>query len=557
MRMWSHRAHRRCSQKSSAPRFRQTRIDLMLNAIVRFSVRFRGVVLSLAFASLGYGLYTLTQAKYAVFPEFAPPRVSIQSEAPGLSPEQVEVLVTQPIENAINGVSGIESLRSRSIQGLSVIAVVFRSGTDVYRDRQAVTERLSTVLSELPTGVQPPLMTPLTSSTTWVMEVGLTTDKQSLMTLRTIADWTVKPRLLAVRGVAGVEVNGGEVRQIQFQFDPQRLVQYGVSVEEVIAAARQATGVRGAGFVETPNQRIVLQTEGQSLTPAQLARTVLVHHNGGNVTLGDVARAADAPAPTIGASSIGGKPGVILMVDAAYGSNTLEVTKGVDQALADLRSTLEAQGISVHPEVFRAADFIDVALHNVRDSLLIGAVLVILVLFLFLFNLRTAAISCTAIPLSLLAAVIALDKMGLSLNTMTLGGLSIAIGEVVDDAVIDVENIYRRLRENRASPNPRSLFQVVFDASIEVRSAVVYATLAVILVFFPVLNMSGLAGSLFGPLGIAYIWAILASLVVALTVTPALCIALLGERDLPSQVSPAVYWLKKGYHDLLVRIEEV
>src|SRR5712692_6965804 len=529
----------------------------MLNAIVRFSIRFRGIVISLACALLFYGIFSLSHVPYDVFPEFAPPEVSIQTEAPGLSPEQVEVLVTQPIENAINGVSGIESLRSRSIQGLSVITVVFRSGTDVYRDRQAVTERLSTVARDLPTGGQPPLMTPLTSSTTWVMEVGVTSDKQSLMTVRTIADWTVKPRLLAVRGVAGVEVNGGEVRQIQFQFDPQRLVQYGVSVEEVIGAARQATGVRGAGFVDTPNQRIVLQTEGQSLTAAQLAHTVLIHHSGANVTLGDVAHVADAPAPIIGAASIRGKPGVLLIIDGAYGSNTLEITQGIDKALANLRPSLEAQGISVHPGMLRAADFIDVALHNVRDSLLVGAVLVVVVLFLFLFNFRTAAISCTAIPLSLLAAVIALEKMGLRLNTLTLGGLSIALGEVVDDAVIDVENIYRRLRENRASPNPRSLLQVVFDASIEVRSAVVYATFAVILVFLPVLNMSGLAGRIFGPLGVAYIWAILASLVVALTVTPALCMLLLGERDLPPQEPPAVHWMKSGYHELLIRIERV
>jgi CzcA family heavy metal efflux pump len=529
----------------------------MLNAIVRFSIRFRGIAISLACALLGYGIFSLFHVPYDVFPEFAPPQVSIQTEAPGLSPEQVEVLVTQPIENVVNGVSGIESLRSRSIQGLSVITVVFRSGGDIYRGRQAVTERLSTVSSELPTGVQPPLMTPLTSSTTWVMEVGLTSDKQSLMTLRTVADWTVKPHLLAVRGVAGVEVNGGEVRQVQFQFDPKRLVQYGASVEEVIVAARKSTGIRGAGFVDTPNQRIVLQTEGQSVTAAQLARTVFVHHNGANVTLGEVSSVVDAPAPAIGAATIRGKPGVILTIDAAYGSNTLEVTQGIDKALADLRASLEAQGISLHPEVFRAADFIDVALHNVGDSLLIGAVLVVVVLFLFLFNFRTAAISCTAIPLSLLAAVIALDKMGLSLNTMTLGGLSIAIGEVVDDAVIDVENIYRRLRENRASPSPRSTFQVVLDASMEVRSAVVYATFAVILVFFPVLNMSGVAGRIFGPLGIAYIWAILASLIVALTVTPALCLLLLGERDLPPQEPPAVHWLKKRYHEVLLRIERV
>jgi CzcA family heavy metal efflux pump len=527
----------------------------MLNAIVRFSIRYRGIVVALGCAFLAYGILSVYRVPYSDFPDFAPPEVAIQTEAPGLSSEQVEILVTQPIENAINGVSGIDSLRSKSIQGLSVITVVFRFGTDIYRDRQAVSERLSTIAGELPSGVPPPLMTPLTTTTSWVMHVGLTSDKQSLMALRTTADWTVKPRLLAVRGVAAVEVNGGERRQLQVQFDPQRLVQYGVGVEEVFAAARKATGVRGGGFVETANQRIVLQTEGQSLTAAQLARTVLLHHNGGNVTLGDVARVADAPAPSIGEASIRGTPGVILVIDSAYGANALEVTRGLDAALADLRPGLEAQRISVHADVFRSADSIDIALHNVRQSLLVGSVLVIVVLFLFLYNLRTAAISCIAIPLSLLAAVIALDYMGLSLNMMTLGGLSIAIGEVVDDAVIDVENIYRRLRENRALPHPRSPSRVALHASIEVRSAVVYATFAVMLVFVPVLTMSGLAGRLFYPLGLAYIWAILASLIVALTVTPALCILLLGNADLAPQEPPVVRWLKKGYEEVLLGIE--
>jgi CzcA family heavy metal efflux pump len=529
----------------------------MLNAIVRFSLRFRGVVIALACALLGYGIFSLLGSSYDAFPDFAPPEVSVQTEAPGLSPEQVEVLVTQPIENSINGATGIGSLRSRSIQGLSDITVVFRAGTDIYRDRQLVAERLSAVANELPTGVQPPLMTPLTSSTAWVMEVDFTSDKQSPMDLRTISDWTIKPHILAVPGVAGVEVNGGDVRQLQFQFDPQKLVQYGVSVEDVIAAAREATGVRGGGFIETANQRIVLHTEAPAATPAQLAATVLVHHNGVNVTLGDVARVQEAAAPRIGAAAVRGQRGVSMIVDAAFGANTLEVTQGIDKALDELEPGLEAQGIAIHRDVLRAADFIDVALHNVRDSLLIGGILVIVVLFLFLFNLRTAAISCLAIPLSLLTAVIALNKMGLSLNTMTLGGLSIAIGEVVDDAVIDVENIYRRLRENRSAPNPRSLFQVVFDASIEVRSAVVYATFAVLLVFFPVLNMSGLAGNLFGPLGVAYIWAILASLIVALTVTPALSLILLGGRDLPPQEPPLVHWLKRRYEALLLRVERV
>jgi CzcA family heavy metal efflux pump len=527
----------------------------MLSAIVRFSIRFRGVVIALACALLIYGIVSLSEIPYSVFPEFAPPEVEIQTEAPGLSPEQVETLVTQRIENAINGALGIDTLRSRSIQGLSAIAVVFRSGTDIYLDRQAVAERLASVANELPAGVQTPLMTPLTTSTSWAMLVGLTSASQNLMAVRTAADWTVKPGLLAVRGVAGVEVVGGDVRQLQVQFEPQKLVRYGVSVNQLIAVAQRATGVRGAGFADTPNQRVVLTTEGASLTPTQLARTVLTHADGANVLLGDVANVTNAPAPAIGAATIRGVPGVILIVDTAYGANTLDVTAGMDKVLAEMRPALAAQGIELHTRLFRAADFIDVALHNIGDSLLIGAVLVVVVLFLFLFNFRIAAISCAAIPLSLLAAVIVLWRMGISLNTMTLGGLSIAIGVVVDDAVIDVENIYRRLRENRALPNPRKAFDVVLAASIEVRSAVVYASFAVMLVFLPVLGMSGVGGRLFGPLATAYIWAIFMSLVVALTVTPALGAVLLAGRELPSEEPPAVRRLKNGYQRLLERTE--
>ncbi len=527
----------------------------MLNAIVRFSIRFRGVVIALAFALLGYGVYSLLGASYDAFPDFAPPEASVQTEAPGLSPEQVEVLVTQPIENAINGVPGIATLRSRSIQGLSDITVIFNPSTDVYRDRQVVSERISTLASQLPSGVEPPVMAPLMSSTGNIMEIDFTSDTQSLMTVRSVADWTIKPRLLAVPGVSGIEIIGGEVRQLQVQAEPERLVQYGVSLEDVVNVAREATGVRGGGYVDTPNQRVVLQTEGQSVTPAELARTVVVHHNGANIALGDVAKVVDAPAPAFGAASVEGKRGVAIMVDAGYGSNTLAVTRGVDAALAGLQLDLQAQGIVTHSNVLRAADFIQIAVRNVRNSLYIGAILVIIVLFLFLFDLRTAAISCIAIPLSLLSAVIALEKMGLSLNTMTLGGLAIAIGEVVDDAVIDIENIYRRLRENRNSPNPRPAARVVLEASLEVRSAVVYATFAVILVFIPVLNMSGLAGSLFRPLAIAYIWAILASLLVALTVTPALSMVFLRNRDLPAKEPPVVHWLKSGYARFLLASE--
>ncbi|MDE3149174.1 MAG: efflux RND transporter permease subunit [Acidobacteriota bacterium] len=531
----------------------------MLNAIVRFSLRFRGVVLALALAFLGYGIYSLTQASFSVFPEFAPPFVTIQTESPGLSPEQVELLVTQPVENAVNGTTGIELLRSTSIQGLSVISVVFRNDSDIYRDRQLVAERLATVAGQLPQGVSPPTMTPLQSSTGTVLVMGLTPDRRSpapsLMDLRTVADWTLKPRLLAVPGVASISVFGGEVRQLQVQFLPEKLVQYNLSLDDVVAAAQKATAVVGAGFVSDGNQRFILRPEGQPVTPEQIAATVLVRQNGANVTLGQVADVREGEAPPFSAALVDGKPGVIVNIYAQYGSNIIQVTRNVEQALHDLNPALQREGIAVHPDLFRPVNFINTSIHNIRNSLYLGAALVLVVLFLFLFDLRTAAISCTAIPLSLLAAITVMDKMGFALNTMTLGGLAIAIGEVVDDAVIDVENILRRLRLNAAGENPRPVFEVVLGASLEVRSAVVYATFAVALIFMPVLTLSGLAGRIFAPLGIAYILSILASLLVALTVTPALSMILLTHRRLRAFEPPLVHWLKARYIAVLEQIE--
>jgi len=527
----------------------------MLKAIVGFSLRFRGVVLSLAIALLGYGIYALTEAKYDVFPEFAPPIVVIQAEAPGLSPEQVELLVTQPLENSINGVTGIESLRSNSIQGLSVINVIFRNGSDIYLDRQLVNERLATLGGQFPVGVHAPIMEPLTISTGTVLVLGLTSEMKSLMDLRTAADWTLRPRLLAVPGVASVFVFGGQVKQLQVQFLPEKLVQYGLALSDVVAAAQKATGVIGAGFVENGNQRLILQSEGQALTPAQIAATVLVRQNGANVTLGQVADVKEGAAPPFGAALIEGKTGVVLVISGQYGSNTADVTVQVEQALKDLNPALKEQGIAMRSDLFRPANFINIAVHNVRNSLLLGAVFVVIILFLFLFDMRVAAISCTAIPLSLLVAVTIMGRMGFTLNTLTLGGLAIAIGEVVDDAVIDVENILRRLRENAAAGHPRSVFAVVLSASLEVRSAVVYATFAVILVFIPILTLSGVAGRLFAPLGIAYILSVLASLVVALTVTPALSMLFLGHRKIRTTEPPVVRWSKRYYVSALARIE--
>ena len=522
-------------------------------SIIRFSIRFRGIVIALACILVAVGVYALGDAKLDVFPEFAPPQVSIQTEAVGLTPEQVEILVTRPIENAVNGAPGVAKLRSSSIQGLSVVTVIFASSSDIYRDRQVVAERLAATTHELPQGIEPPIITPLTSSTSRMLVIGLTSQMRSLRELRDVADWVVRLRLLAVPGVASVTVFGADKRSIQIQVHPDELIRFGLALEDVVSAARRATGVRGAGFVDTPNQRIVFRTEGQSLTPDDIGRTVLLSHGAASVTLNNVADVIEAPEPPIGGASIQGKPGVILNVAEQYAADTVEVTKRVETALEELRPGLLADGITLESDLFRPANFITIATTNVRDSLILGGVLVIVVLFLFLFDLPTAAISCTAIPLSLLAATLVLERLGITLNTMTLGGLAIAIGVVVDDAVIDVENIVRRLRENARLAAPRPFARVVLDATFEVRSAVVYATFAVILVVFPIVTLSGLTGRLFAPLGVAYSLAVLASLIVALTVTPALAMALLPGR-VPPRDPPMVRWARATYEALLWRL---
>ena len=522
-------------------------------AVIAFSIRFRGVVIALGCLLLGYGVFNLLGAKYDVFPEFAPPQVSIQTEAAGLTPEQVEMLVTTPIETQINGVPGIQKLISTSIQGLSVVNVFFDPGSKIYLDRQVVAERLAVAAQQLPQGVKAPAMTPLTSSTGIVLVAGLTSDTNSLMDLKTVAEWTIRPRLLAVPGVANVTVFGRDTRSLQIQVRPDQLARYHLGMNEVLAVAQKATGVRGAGFIDTANQRIVFQSEGQSLSADQLARTVLISEGAARVTLGDVANVVEAPEPPIGAAAIDGKPGVVMNVSEQYGANTLEVTRGVEAALAELAPSLKEQKIELHANLFRPANFIDTAMGNIRSSMYIGGILVVIVLTLFLFDLRTAAIAVAAIPLSLLAGIIVLERLGGTLNTMTLGGLAIAVGVVVDDAVIGVENIVRRLRENRQLPNPRPAARVVFDATFEVRSPVVYATFAVLLVFVPILLLPGISGALFAPLGISYSLAVLASLVVALTIVPALSMALLAQRA-KADVPPVVRWSRARYETLLLRI---
>lgn len=524
----------------------------MLSKVVAFSVRFRGIVVALALLLLGYGVYKLSNSSLDIFPEFAPKQVIIQTEARGLTAEQVEVLVTQPLENALGGLVGMESIRSQSIPSLSVLILTFYDSTDIYLDRQLVSERLLGLKAVLPEGVGPPLMVPLESSSGTIMTIGLSSDEHDLMKLRSLVDWTLSPRLLSVEGVADINVFGGHEKQLQIQIDPRKLARYGISVDEVTAVARKATGILGSGFIENQNQRMMLQVSGQPLTAEQLAKVVVRKTGATILHIGDIATVKTAPAPAIGGAAIGGKPGVVLMVIGQYKANTLAVTEGIEAALDEFKDGFEAENITLHDDLFRPANYIETSLHNIQEHLMVGGSLVMLVLFLFLFNLRTAIISMTAIPLSLFAALIVLLEFGININIMVLGGLAIALGEVVDDAIIDTENIFRRLRENAALATPKPTMDVVYQASMEVRSSVVYASFIVMLVFVPLLTLSGVAGRMFEPLGEAYILAIFASLAVALTVTPALCHILLTRgSSLSHKEPPLVRWIKPAYGKIL------
>lgn len=526
----------------------------MMSALVRFSIRFSGVIIGVASLVVLYGIYSLTRSNLDVFPEFSPTQIIIQTESSGLSAELVESLVTQPIESSIAGTVGIESMRSQSIPGLSIVTIIFDEKTDIYRNRQVIAERLSTLSNRLPQGITPNI-TPLTSSASTVLGFGITSKTRSLTEIRTLVDWTIVPHLLAIPGVADVNVFGGKVRQFQVQVDPEKMIRYGISLLQVEEALKKATGVRGNGFIENQNQRIVINTEGQSLTPQKLAQATLLHKDGQTIRLGDIGKVAEGEAPSISAAAINEETGVYLSVQGQLGANTHGVTKAIENALQELKPSLESERVTLHEGLFRPANFIEVAIQGVRTDILIGSALVITILFLFLFNVRTAFISATAIPLSLLTAVVVMSYFNVGLNIMVLGGLAIALGEVVDDAIIDTENIFRRLRENRLLATPLPTHRVVFNASMEVRSSVVYATIIVALVFFPLLTLGGVAGKLFAPLGFAYIASIIASLLVALTLTPALCYLLLGNAKLESEDSPMIRAIKKWYVRALVKIE--
>ena len=519
----------------------------MLAAIIRFSIHNSGFVLACAMMLLTYGCYQFAGAGLDIFPEFAPKQVIIQTEATGLAAEQVEVLVTQQIETAISGLMSLKMLRSQSIQGLSIVTATFAEQSDVYRNRQMINERLTSIGQRLPANIGTPIVIPLSSSSATVLTIGMSSTNKTLMELRNLVDWTLTPRLLAVSGVADVNVFGGEIQQLQVQIKPNALQKFHLSLDDLITAATNAVQMSSAGFIENNNQRFTLQVTGQPIDPEQFQQIVVKRQNGSNILLADVADIHYGAEPAIGAAQIMGKPGIVMMVIGQYAANTLSVSRQVETVLNEFAPLFKQQAIDFYPHLFRPADYIEKSVHNLAKHLLIGGLFVMLILYAFLYDLRSALIAALAIPLSLVTAVTVLLAYGTNLNIMVLGGLAIALGEVVDDAIIDTENIFRRLRENKLKAQPENISQVIFHASLEVRSSVVYASFIVALVFVPLLTLTGVAGRLFAPLGYSYILAILMSLLVALTVTPALCHLWL-KQNLPSNTdTPLIKLIKPWY----------
>ncbi|MDV5825533.1 MULTISPECIES: efflux RND transporter permease subunit [Sphingomonadales] len=525
----------------------------MLARLVHFALAQRVLVLALAALLVVLGVRAGRDIPLDVFPEFAPPMVEIQTEAPGLSTEEVESLVTVPIETAVNGVPGLMTLRSKSVLGLSSVQILFERGSDVLRARQMVGERIAQVQPRLPIAARQPVLMPPLSSTSRAMKIGLSSAKLDQMQLSELVRWTIRPRLMAVQGVANVAVWGQRDRQLQVLVDPDRLRAAGVTLAEVRAAAGDAVLVGGGGFVDTPNQRLAVQQAGTVQTAADLAQAIVKQAGEAPVRIGDVARVVDGFNAPIGNAIIDDGPGIMLIVEKQPTANTLELTRAVESALGELKPGL--RDVKVDTTIFRPATFIERSIDNLTRALLIGCALVAIVLFLFTRDWRQATISLVAIPLSLLGAGLVLLWSGATINVMVIAGLVIALGEVVDDAIIDVENIARRLRLNRELAEPRPAFEVVLAASLEVRSAVVFASLIVMLVFLPIFFLGGLAGTFFQPLAVAYVLAIGTSLLVALTVTPAMCLLLLPNAPLTTERDTRfVAGLKRRYVGFLPRV---
>ena len=522
-----------------------------MRALVKLCLEQRWVVVGLTLLLLALAVRGLRDARFDAFPEFAPPRVEIQTEAPGLSSEEVEALVTTPLEAALAGTPGLTAIRSKSALGLSSIVLLFPNGAELLQARALVQERVTR--TTLPTLARAPVLLSPLSSTSRILKIGMSSNTLTQTELSDLARWRVRPALMSVAGVANVAVWGEQRRRIEVRADPDRLVANGVDLTRVVNAAREALTPRAGGLVDLPTTRLPVIHAPMVREAHELAQTPISTLGRGTLTLGDVAEVTESYAVPIGDALVTAGSGVLLIVEKQPGASTLEVTRGIDATLARLRPGLD--GVDIDATIFRPASFIERALHNLAHAMGIGCAFVILVLFLFLWNVRTALISVLAIPLSLLAATVVLTALGQTIDTMVLAGLVIALGEVVDDAIIDVENIHRRLRERTGPTDVRTTLRIVLDASLEVRSAIVFASLIVLLVFVPILFLDGVAGEFFRPLALAYGLAILASTVVALTVTPVLALLLLGhsrERE-HERPSPLASVLLRVYDPLLHR----
>ncbi|MBI1213479.1 MAG: CusA/CzcA family heavy metal efflux RND transporter [Alphaproteobacteria bacterium] len=498
----------------------------MFNALIAWSLRNRILVLAVALALTIAGAFILREMPVDVFPEFAPPQVVIQTEAPGLAPEDVESLITYPLESAINGTPSVNVVRSSSSVGLSTIVVVFGAGTDIYLDRQLVNERIQSAAADLPAGAKAPVMLPVTSAVGWLVKYSLTSKTFSPMDLRTISDWEIRPRLLAAGGVASVVSIGGDVKQYQVRLDQMRMLAYKVSAEDVRRALEGANLNVPGSFVQRGGEELIVSGQGRVRSLADLRGTVIAVRKDVPITLANVADVGLGAEVKRGDGAFAMDHAVIGTISKMYGADTVATTARVEQVLADIRKDLPA-GITLDTEVFRQANFIEAAIYNLNVALVEGALIVIAVLFVFLMNWRASFITFLSMPLSFIGGLIVMYQFGVGINAMTLGGLAIAIGEVVDNGIITVENVVRRLRLNRNSERPAPAMEIVFDAVQEIQNSVVYATLIVSMIFVPIFLLPGLAGRIFTPLGIAYIASVLASLIVAITVIPALCYLML------------------------------
>lgn len=526
----------------------------MLNAIIRFGLQNRVLVIAIAVFLMIYGSWQANQLPIDVFPNLNRPRVVVLTEAPGLAPEEVETLITFPLETALNGASGVQAVRSTSSVGLSVVYVEFDWDTDIYNDRQIVNERLALVEDRLPPGIQPQLA-PISSIMGQIIIVGMYSDgtETSPMKLRTLADWVVRQRLLTIPGVAQVVTMGGERKQYQVLVDPNSLRRYGVTLSEVKVALAESNQNTAGGYLDEQGpSELLVRSLGRVTSIEEIERIVVAHRQGNSVRLSQVARVIEGAQVKRGDSAayvrredgtFAGGSAVALTINKQPDADTRRVTDAVMEALKDLQTTLPPD-VHVQPELYQQKSFIDLAISNVSEALRDGAFLVVIILVLFLMSIRTTLITLTAIPLSIVMTALVFYAFGLSINTMTLGGLAVAIGELVDDAIVDVENIHRRLRENRLRNNPKHSLLVVFQASCEIRNSIVYGTMIVVLVFIPLFALSGMEGRLFAPLGIAYIVSIASSLLISMTVTPILSYWLLSRSGHSSHARDS--WLLIG-----------